>query len=68
VYEGPNDKKLSHSHEIINKAQTKEVMYTESQHTKGLQKSRYIVIEGEETRLKKLADLQLDLCRNLDDY
>lgn len=52
IMENEKKRKLTHKHSIINFADKNEVKHTETNHPWSLQKSRYLIVESNEDRLR----------------
>jgi hypothetical protein len=55
IMEHEKKKKLVHKHSIINNKEKNEIKHTETNHPWALQKSRYLIAESNEDRLRQLA-------------
>lgn len=51
--------KPTYKHSLVNLTHQNDILYTNSHHSKQLQKSDYLVIEASEKRLQNLADMQV---------
>lgn len=57
--EDPENKKIVHRHSVINFKGVSVLRFTDTHHSTELQKSRYILIDSDEDRLRNLAAMQV---------
>lgn len=67
VLENPKKPLLFTKHKLINENIPNEIDHMHSPHSIALQKSRYIVIESTEQRLKELAKMEVHQTEHKDD-
>ena len=66
IMEDEKKRKQTFKHSIINLIDMNEVKHTETNHPWSLQKSRYLIVESNEDRLRHLAEMQDKQLRNVD--